>query len=169
MGKAAQTAQMKDYTNEEFESLLALARPREIHLLRRWWKTYRLHREGKTLVELSTALGIRREAVKLHLARLSARLKSLDRWRGLLNQIGSEVPPRKLPEVSFACSLHGNQSGKMVETDAGTLLRLGCGCEFIPIRGYGFQSVELSRRIEQSENGKLQPGQGKPNWLGRDE
>ena len=109
------------------------------------------------------------ETIKLHLSRLSARLNSLDRWRGLLNQIGSEVPPRKLPEVSFACSLHGNQSGKMVETDAGTLLRLGCGCEFIPIRGYGFQSVELSRRIEQSENGKLQPGQGKPNWLGRDE
>ena len=138
-------ARMKDYTDEEFENLLALAQPREIHLLRRWWKTYRRHREGKSLVELSRALGVRMETIKLHLSRLSARLNSLDRWRGLLNQIGSEVPPRKLSEVSFACSLHGNQSGKMVETDAGTLLRLGCGCEFIPIRGYGFQSVEISR------------------------
>ena len=114
-------------------------------------------------------LGIRRETVKFHLDTLLARLNSLDRWRGLLNQIGSEVPPRKLPEVSFACSLHGNQSGKMVETDAGILLRLGCGCEFIPIRGNGFQSVELSWRIERSENGKLQPGDGQPNWSGRDE
>jgi len=159
----------KVYTDEEFEKLVVLARPREIHRLRRHWKTYRLRSEGKTYEEISATLGIRRETVKFHLDTLLARLNSLDRWRGLLNQIGSEVPPRKLPEVSFACSLHGNQSGKMVETDAGILLRLGCGCEFIPIRGNGFQSVELSWRIERSENGKLQPGDGQPNWSGRDE
>src|SRR5438876_12390938 len=98
---------MKVYTDEEFEKLVVLARPREIHRLRRHWKTYRLRSEGKTCEEISAMLVIRRETVKFHLDTLLARLRSVDRWRDLLRQIGSEVPPRKLPEVSFACSRHG--------------------------------------------------------------